>query len=143
MDILQTDSVKDNYSVILFDGVCNLCNGAVDFILRRDKGDHFRFASLQSKQAEVLLKEFEYCNHDFDTFILIQNNKIYTRSNAALRVVKKLGYPWKILYVFILIPRPLRDSIYKFVAKNRYRWFGKRIKCRGTAKNEISKFLEF
>ena len=141
MDILQTDSVKDNYSVILFDGVCNLCNNTVDFILSRDKGDNFRFASLQSKQAEKLLGEFEYNNHDLSTFVLIENNKLYTRSDAALRVFKKLGYPWRILYILILMPRPLRDFIYRFAANNRYRWFGKRNTCRLPDKTEINKFL--
>jgi predicted DCC family thiol-disulfide oxidoreductase YuxK len=115
-------------SIILFDGVCNLCNHAVQFIIRRDPHNCFRFASIQSSIGQQLIAQFPNLD-GFDSIILIEGDRAYTRSTAALRIAKKMNLFWKAAYLFIIIPRPLRDRIYKFVADNRYRWFGKQDTC--------------
>ena len=115
--------------VVLFDGVCNLCNTAVQFIIRHDKKREFMFASLQSATGQKLLAQYDLPQDELNSFILIENNKAYTRSTGALRVVKKLNgiLPW--LYSFIIIPKIFRDSIYDLAARNRYQWFGKKDEC--------------
>ncbi|HRE63679.1 MAG TPA: thiol-disulfide oxidoreductase DCC family protein [Ferruginibacter sp.] len=115
--------------VILFDGVCNLCNGAVQYVIRHDPKANFNFASLQSNIGQQLLQSNGLSQQQFDSFVLIENNIAYTKSTAALRVAKKLKGPVKILYGFIIIPRFLRDWLYEFIAANRYRWFGKKESC--------------
>lgn len=114
-------------SVILFDGVCNLCNGAVTFIIDRDPEGHFAFAPLQSEVAlELLGKQAE----SLESIVLVENGVRYTESTAALRIARNLRGPWPLLYSFIVVPRALRDRVYRLVARNRYRWFGKRDSCR-------------
>lgn len=120
---------KDIQPVLLFDGVCNMCNSLVIFVIRNDKKGRFKFASLQSVQGQQLLKNFSLSTNEFDTFYFIQGNRYYTKSSAGLNVLKGLDGPWKLLYPLILVPKPLRDSIYSFVAKNRYKWFGKKEAC--------------
>ncbi len=119
----------DQQHIILFDGVCNLCNAAVQFVVRHDKKKLFVFASLQSEVGKQLLSEHILPGSDLRTFILIEHNKLYSRSSAALKVSKKLSGIWPVLYVFILVPPFIRDAIYNFIAKNRYRWFGKKEEC--------------
>ena len=114
---------------MLFDGVCNLCSRSVQFIIKRDRRGIFRFASLQSPIGQSLLQQFGQPTDVLNSFVLLDNDKIYTRSSGALRVVKRLGGAWPLLYVLWIIPRPLRDKIYDWVAKNRYRWFGKEETC--------------
>lgn len=128
--------------VVLFDGYCNLCSGSVIFIVKRERGDAFRFASLQSDFAQNLISKLETQENMPDSIVLIENNRIYTRSTAALRIVKRLRRLWPALYIFILIPRFIRDPIYDFVAKNRYRWFGKRSTCFIPDKDMNHKFLD-
>ena len=111
--------------IVLFDGVCNLCNGAVRFILARDPEGHFRFASLQSETARRLLKD----DAPAETIVLIEAGKTYTKSTAALRIARGLRFPWPLLYALVAIPRPLRDLVYDWVARHRYAWFGKRETC--------------
>jgi predicted DCC family thiol-disulfide oxidoreductase YuxK len=115
--------------IVLFDGVCNLCNGSVQFVIKRDPQAKFLFASLQSDIGQAILKDFGLNTHDFDTFILIDNGIAYTRSTAALRVAKELDSPIKFLQIFTLVPSFIRDLFYIFVAKNRYRFFGKQDQC--------------
>jgi len=112
--------------VVLFDGVCNLCNGAVQFIIKRDKKKQFRFASMQGKAGHELLQKFDLPANDFNSFILFEDNKVYTRSTAALRIAKYMGGGWKLLYGLMIIPRFIRNAVYNVIAKNRYKWFGKR-----------------
>lgn len=114
--------------IVLFDGECNLCDRTVQFIIKRDKKEIFRFASIQSRIGQSLLNKLEVPN-DINSFILIDENKSYTKSTAALRVCKELRGVWKLLYIFIFIPRPLRDMLYTLIAKNRYKWFGKKDNC--------------
>jgi predicted DCC family thiol-disulfide oxidoreductase YuxK len=118
-----------NHPIILFDGVCYLCNDIVNFLIRRDKKKHFRFATLQSDIGQYLLEKHHLPSTNLDTFVLIQDEQCYTQSSAALRVLWKLGGLWRLSYAFIIIPPFLRNYIYQLVAKNRYRLFGKRDEC--------------
>lgn len=131
----------NDHAVILFDGVCNLCNGFVNFIIRRDQKDYFRFASLQSEAAEKLLSDYEV-SEQLKTIILIENGKVYKRSGAALRICRHLSAGWPLCYAFIIIPAFLRDGIYNLVAKYRYRWFGKKEQCMVPTPELRSKFLD-
>ncbi|WP_113653872.1 thiol-disulfide oxidoreductase DCC family protein [Pedobacter namyangjuensis] len=115
--------------VIFFDGVCNLCNAAVQFTIERDKNNLFRFASLQSDYATEKLAPFNIEPAKGDSFILLENGKIHQRSTAALRVAKKLNGLWPLLYGFIIVPRFIRDAVYNYIAKNRYKWYGKQESC--------------
>lgn len=115
--------------IVLFDGVCNLCNGAVQFIIRHDKKNVFMFASLQSEVGQKLLEQYNFPPDELRSFILINNGKAYTRSTGALKVAKNLNRLWFLLYGFIIIPKFMRDSIYNWVGRNRYKWFGKKDEC--------------
>lgn len=115
--------------IILFDGVCNLCSSSVQFVIRRDPQHHFRFASLQSNTGKQILEQFNLSTSDLSSFILLENGKIYTRSTGALKVAKQLSKGWTLLYGFIIIPAFIRDAVYQFIAKNRYKWFGKKTAC--------------
>ncbi len=115
--------------IVLFDGVCNLCNGAVQFIIRHDKNEKFLFASLQSEIGKRILSSNNLSRDDLKTFLLIEDERVYTKSTAALRVIKQLNGFISILYTFNVIPKFIRDSIYDLVAKNRYNWFGKKDEC--------------
>jgi predicted DCC family thiol-disulfide oxidoreductase YuxK len=125
----------------LFDGVCNLCNRSVQFILKRDRRSIFRFASLQSSLGQSLLKRSGLPAGDLDSFVLVEDNMLYTRSTAALRVCRKLGGAWSLLSAFRIIPRPLRDGIYNWVARHRYKWFGKQDSCWLPSPEWADKFL--
>jgi predicted DCC family thiol-disulfide oxidoreductase YuxK len=115
--------------ILLFDGVCHFCNHTVQFVIRHDKREKFRFAALQSSSGQKLLKKFDLPTNDFDSFVMITNNTFYTKSTAALQVCLVLGGLWRILYVLKVLPKPLRDGIYTILAKNRYKWFGKEESC--------------
>jgi predicted DCC family thiol-disulfide oxidoreductase YuxK len=116
-------------AIILFDGVCNLCNGFVQFIIARDPAAHFRFAALSSDTARALLKESGVSEPIPDTVVLVEDGRVYFRSDAPLRVARRLTFPWPLAAVFLVVPRFLRDRIYDFVASHRYRWFGKQDTC--------------
>lgn len=127
--------------VILFDGVCNFCNFWVNFILEKDKDNCFRFAALQSEAGQELLKKFNLCTTDFDTFILIEDSNYFSKSTAAFLILKELKTILKIFYPFIYLPKPVRDFFYDVVAKNRYKIFGRRDVCRVPTESERAKFL--
>jgi predicted DCC family thiol-disulfide oxidoreductase YuxK len=116
-------------STILFDGVCNLCNGFVRFVIARDPAERFVFASLQSDAAARMLAGSPVAGRRGESLVLVERGRIFTRSTAALRIVRALGFPWALAFGFILVPAPLRDWVYDFVARHRYRWFGKRDVC--------------
>nr|WP_259545673.1 thiol-disulfide oxidoreductase DCC family protein [Heyndrickxia oleronia] len=126
--------------IILFDGVCNFCNGSVQFIIKRDQNKYFKFASLQSEVGAKLLMEYGV-NSSLDSFVLIEDGKLYTKSEAALRVCRSLNGLWKWGYAFRIIPLPIRNLIYDIIAKNRYRWFGKRDSCMIPSKEDQERFL--
>lgn len=116
-------------SLILFDGVCNLCSGFVTFIIPRDRKNHFQFGSLQSPKAIALLQTHHFTATDLSTVVLIENGKLYTRSDAVLRIARSLGGIWALAYAFILLPSFVRDWMYDGVARNRYRLFGRKDTC--------------
>lgn len=134
-------NTTSKHSVILFDGVCNLCNGAVTFIIKRDPKNKFKFAPLQSDIGSVLTAEHNIDTAKTDSIILVENNKVYVKSTAALRIAKRLkgGYP--LLYGFIILPAFFRNWIYDWIAKNRYKWFGKKESCMIPTPELKSKFL--
>jgi len=114
---------------ILFDGVCNLCNGFVRFVVRRDPAARFRFAALQSPAAAALLREAGVASPLPDSVILVEDGRVYLRSGAALRIARGLRFPWPLAYAAIVVPRFIRDRVYDAVAARRYRWFGRRDVC--------------
>lgn len=115
--------------VILFDGVCTLCNSSVQFVIRHDKEARFRFAALDSPVAKALLEGHDLSTLDLDSVIYLRHGKAFTRSSAALNIAKDLGGAWRLLSVFLIVPRPLRDLVYDLIARHRYRWFGKEDSC--------------
>jgi predicted DCC family thiol-disulfide oxidoreductase YuxK len=115
--------------LVLFDGVCNLCNRSVQMILRHDRKARFRFASLQSPLGEKLRDELGIDREKVDSVVLVEGGRWYQESDAALRIANGLGGPWKAFGIFRLVPRPLRDAAYRLIARNRYRWFGKTETC--------------
>jgi predicted DCC family thiol-disulfide oxidoreductase YuxK len=127
--------------VVLFDGVCNLCNSSVDWIVRHDRKAVFHFASLQSEYGRKVLAEHGLAADYTDSVLLLDEGQLYERSTAALRVLKHLGGAWSLLYGFVLIPSVLRNPVYNFVARNRYKWFGKRDTCRIAEPELKSRFL--
>jgi len=131
-----------DHPVILFDGVCNLCNGAVLFIIRRDPNGVFRFASLQSDAGQDILKRHDLPAEDFDTLVLAIGDTVYTKSTAALLIFRRLRGVWGLAYLARVVPRFVRDAVYAKVAKNRYRWFGKREVCMTPTPDLKARFLE-
>jgi len=117
------------YKIILFDGVCNLCNSSVNFVIRHDPNKQFKFAALQSTIGEQWVKKFAIDTSKTDSIILIDHDKAYVKSSAALRVAKHLDKGYPLLYGFMIFPAFLRNWVYDFIAKNRYRWFGKKESC--------------
>lgn len=118
----------DTAPVLLFDGVCNLCNGAVQFVLKHDTKKAFRFASLQSGVAEHLLQPYGDLKK-LSSVVLLENGNLFQKSNAVLKVINYLPWYWQWMRVFWIMPRFLRDAVYDWIAKNRYKWFGKRESC--------------
>jgi predicted DCC family thiol-disulfide oxidoreductase YuxK len=129
-----------NNPIILFDGICNLCNGTVDFIINRDKKEIFRFAALQSDAGIHLAKKFDISG-ETDSVVLIWENQVFLESDAALEITRLLSFPWKAFVVFKILPKNIRDRIYRWIAKNRYGWFGKKNTCRIPTPEEASRFL--
>jgi predicted DCC family thiol-disulfide oxidoreductase YuxK len=116
--------------IILFDGVCNLCNSSVNFIIDRDKKNIFKFASIQSEAGNYYLTKFKLEKENLKTLILIDGDKFSLRSSAVLNIAKNLSFPIKLSYTLIIIPPFLRDVVYKFISNHRYSWFGKKESCR-------------
>lgn len=115
--------------VIFFDGVCNLCNASVQFAIEHDKKNDFRFTALQGEYAKTILPKYNLDLTKIDSIILIENNRLYTKSSAALRIAKRLSGLWPMLYAFIIIPKFIRDWFYDIIAKNRYKWWGMQENC--------------
>lgn len=136
----ETNTVQ--HPVILFDGVCNLCTGAVQFVIASDPRSNFRFASLQSKKAGQLLAGLVVNGSLSGTFILIEEGKVYKESTAALRVAKKLRGLWPLLYIFIIVPPFIRNAVYRWVSRHRYQWFGRKATCWTPSPQLQSLFLD-
>ncbi len=136
-------AIPENKKIILFDGVCNLCNRSVQFIIKRDKYDAFRFATLQGEIGQQLINERNIDTSKMDSIILIEPGvAYYTKSTAAIRIGQSFGGFWKMAYVLNLIPRQLRDIVYDWVARNRYGWYGKKDACMIPTPALKTKFLD-
>jgi predicted DCC family thiol-disulfide oxidoreductase YuxK len=128
--------------ILLFDGVCNLCNGVVQFIIQRDPKARFKFAALQSKAGQALLVKYHLPIGDFDSFVYLSGDKLYLRSAAVLHVLKDLGGIWQLFYVLMIFPKPVRDFIYQLIAKSRYNVFGRTDSCMVPSPELKARFLE-
>jgi predicted DCC family thiol-disulfide oxidoreductase YuxK len=128
-----------NKPIIFFDGVCNLCNTSVQWIIRKDKKNVFHFASLQSNTAKTLLGNNPM---QYNSIVLYNNGKVFIKSTAVLHVLKLMGLPFRLLYVLIVVPTFIRNAVYNFVGKNRYKWFGKTDTCLMPSKELMDKFLD-
>lgn len=135
---MQSETI---YKIILFDGVCNLCNGAVTYIIKRDKKNVFKFAALQSEIGKELVSKFKIDTSKVDSIIFIDGEKHYEKSSAALHIAKHLSGAYPLLFGFIIMPGFIRDSFYDYIAKNRYKWFGKKESCMIPTLELKSKFL--
>jgi len=120
--------------IVLFDGICNLCNGTVDFLMKHDRKNQFTFIPLQSKKGQILIEKYEI-PVDLDSVVFIKSNQAFFESDAVIEIAGILNYPWKLGVIGKIIPRKIRNSLYRTISKNRYRWFGKRQTCR-TFKSE-------
>jgi predicted DCC family thiol-disulfide oxidoreductase YuxK len=116
-------------NIVLFDGICNLCSGAVQFIIKHDPNSVFHFASIQSDYGQKLMREHKLPTDSISTIILIQGGRCFTRSTAALRIARRLSGAYPLIYTAIIVPRILRDAGYRLIARNRYRWFGRKEQC--------------
>lgn len=132
---------EPNFPVLLFDGVCNLCNASVQWVLQRDRAERFRFAALQSEAGQALLARFDLNAEHFDTVVLVDGDRVFTRSDAALEILRSLGAPWSGLALLRWLPLGFRNAVYDWVARNRYRWFGRQEKCLLPRKEWASRFL--
>jgi predicted DCC family thiol-disulfide oxidoreductase YuxK len=119
----------NNQKILYFDGVCNLCAGAVQFVLKRNKKQNILFASLQGQAGQTMLKEFGFSQTAFNSLVFVENGKVYQQSAGALRLTKYLNAAWPLLRVFMIVPAFIRNAVYNWVAKNRYKWFGKKNEC--------------
>lgn len=129
-------------SLILFDGVCNLCNSSVQFIIKRDKKKHFLFSSLQSDAGQQILLQNNRENLDYESILLLENNTVYDKSTAVLKITRKLSGAYPLFYGFIIVPKCIRDSIYSLIARNRYKWFGRKDACMVPTKDLKMRFLD-
>lgn len=119
----------DTERTVLFDGVCNLCDASVQFVIRRDPRGLFRFASFQGGTGAKIAREHGVDPEALDAMVLIENGRVYRKSGAALRVARRLRFPWPLLYAFIVVPPLIRDPVYDFIGRRRYRWFGRKEEC--------------
>lgn len=133
--------MSNNYKIILFDGVCNLCNGAINFVIKKDKKDSFKFAPLQSEIGRELTSKFNIDTSKVDSIILIDGEKHYDKSSAALHISKNLNRAYPLLFGFMIVPKFIRDAVYDYIARNRYKWFGKKESCMIPTEELKSKFL--
>jgi len=139
---MQTATSNNKQLVIIFDGVCNLCNGAVQFVIKRDKKGSINFAPLQGDYGQQLLKQHHLPMEEFNSFLLIENGKVYAQSTAALKVCKYLTGGWPLMVGFIIVPTFIRNGIYRWIAKNRYKWFGKKDACMIPTAELKSRFIQ-
>ncbi len=128
--------------ILLFDGVCYLCNGSVRFVYRFDSDKNFHFGHLQSAAGRALLKRHGLATDELSTFVLIDAGRVYTKSDAWLRVMNTLGWPWRAAGIFWIVPRRVRDAIYDWIGRNRYRWFGRSEHCLVPDPDEATRFLD-
>ena len=133
--------MQNDKSIILFDGVCNFCNGVVNFLIKQDKEKKLRFAALQSEAGKKILVQYGFPPSYQQSFIFIDKGKASRKSTAALKLFSQLPWFWKWMQIFWIVPKFLRDAVYEFISKHRYQWFGKKEKCRIPTPDERSRFL--
>lgn len=133
--------MNTDHPILIFDGVCELCNASVDFIIQREKKPDLLFTANQNPAGIALLQQFGENPEDVSTLFLVQDGKLHQRSTAALKLARMLKFPWNLFYGFIIVPRFIRDPIYNFIAKRRYKLFGKKETCRIPTPEEIARFL--
>lgn len=131
-----------SHPTIIFDGVCHLCNQSVDFVIRRDKQRRFRYTANQMEAGRRILQQHGKDPDEVHSVYLFEDGTLYDKSTAALRIARGLGFPWSLAYVFIIVPPFLRNAIYDWIARNRYRWFGKKDSCRLPSPDERALFLD-
>ncbi|CDF79396.1 thiol-disulfide oxireductase DCC [Formosa agariphila KMM 3901] len=135
--------INNNEKLILFDGVCNLCDHSVQFVIKHDKNNRFKFTTLQGETAKPILEFFTIDTQRVDSILLYTpDNKLFTKSTAALKIAAHLYFPINLLSVFLIIPKFIRDFVYDFIARNRYKWYGKKEACMIPTKALKAKFLE-
>ncbi|MEH1008345.1 DCC1-like thiol-disulfide oxidoreductase family protein [Winogradskyella sp. ECml5-4] len=136
--------IPHNKQLILFDGVCNLCNSSVLYVIKRDKKNKFLFAPLQSDVGEEIIEKFNIDTVNTDSILLYnpKNNTIKSKSSAAIHIAKHLGMPSNLLVVFFIVPTFIRNMVYSYIAKNRYKWYGKKEACMIPTPELKSKFLD-
>ncbi|MEN8817506.1 MAG: thiol-disulfide oxidoreductase DCC family protein [Nonlabens sp.] len=133
--------MQQKHEIVLFDGVCNLCNGAILFIIKRDKKDRFRFAAIESEIGQKLLDKHGIDPNKIDSIVLVSGDTAFAKAEAALRISKHLSGLWPLLYSLIIVPKFLANVVYDFIARNRYKWFGKKESCMIPTPELKSKFL--
>jgi predicted DCC family thiol-disulfide oxidoreductase YuxK len=127
--------------IILFDGICNLCSNSVRFIIQRDPGREFKFTSLQSEAGKQYIEQYNI-HETIDSIVLIKGGKVYLESTAALKIASRLKWPWRIFGILQGVPKPVRDRLYRWIAKNRYKWFGRDESCMLPSKENRDRFIE-
>ncbi|MFD2826565.1 thiol-disulfide oxidoreductase DCC family protein [Leeuwenhoekiella polynyae] len=128
--------------IILFDGVCNLCNGAINFIIKHDPKALFKFASLQGETGQRLLQKHQINSAETDSIVLIEGDTVSVKSSAALRIAKYLNKGYPLLFGFMIVPKFIRNAVYDYIARNRYKWFGKKESCMIPTPELKSRFLD-
>ena len=133
-----------DHPVVLFDGVCNLCESTVRLIIRRDRRSRFRFASLQSDVARTMMEPFDYAHDDLDSVLLIEDGRLYRKARAGLRIAKRLDGAWPLFYyLFFWVPGFIANPVYDFVGNRRYKWFGRKAECWVPTEDLRARFLDF
>jgi predicted DCC family thiol-disulfide oxidoreductase YuxK len=127
--------------IILFDGICNLCSSSVRFIIQRDPSREFKFASLQSEAGKQYIEQYNI-HETIDSIVFIKGGNVYLESTAALKIASRLKWPWRIFGILLGVPKPVRDRLYKWIAKNRYKWFGRDESCMLPSKENRDRFIE-
>lgn len=134
--------MEEHNHIVLFDGVCNLCQSSVQFLLKHDKKGKLKYASLQSKFGKELLQKYKIDTNKVDSIVFVSNGKAFIESSAALKIAGFLNFPLNALQVFWIVPKFIRDRIYKWVARNRYKWFGKEETCMLPTEDISARFLD-
>lgn len=130
-----------SHRIVLFDGICNFCDASVNWIIARDRRGKFSFAALQSPAGEQLQRTFGLDPNALDTLVLVEGARVYRKSGAALRILRRLRLPWPLLFGLVVVPPFVRDFVYDFFARRRYRWFGRKEECMVPAAEVRDRFL--
>ncbi|MDB5351878.1 MAG: thiol-disulfide oxidoreductase [Planctomycetota bacterium] len=133
--------IPSDKAILIFDGVCNFCNRSVNFVMKRDRRGRFLFASNQSEAGAALLRKFGVDPASVQSIYLVEGDRLWSKSAAAAQIARRLPFPWNLGYASVIVPRVFRDGVYDWIARNRYRWFGKADSCRLPTQDERSRFL--